>query len=978
MSRLSTSKHSSITSAAAAPDMDRIHRRAQLVVRSLLVAAVAALTLQASSVVAHNLGTQLVYMYPDPATQALLDSRVNNTGTPLLMNGDEIGLIIKVVPQDGTTTGVGGHVDFYVPNGVTVVGAQYVVPDGLGGFAMVPMKGQSPIAIGDGTVGATTTANLVGLTLGPNINGVTEAATTGTGLHRGTIAGVYGDTGIFYSTSPDTAYGSWVASGGFDQNTGTGGDNAIRNNDNEVMTPYNKWDAEQMLGFGVRTTPLAAPVIDPVDGRGNAPWGVASGVAGPQSGYGWDFDWDFWRTSGMTAADARASLDQFGPWNRIRYPGSRISQDQAGLISNVIGFANVDGSGVGTVVSPGSPLPSTVSQTDLTSPKAIRWAIGQLTEFQPEYVLARVRIDNASALLGATGCPEFHADTFGGDAGGADVGKDHLWRYYLPSATTWNGCTGIGKQGDKEAVLVGDTLTYTIRYYNLGTTTLNNVVVRDQLPAQVSFVSAVPAQNSGPNPLAWNLGTMMPGEKFEAVVTVTVTGTPSPIPILHNVVTVTSDELPPQMAVEDTPVGPRPLLQLSKTVSSDTVSPGGTVIYTLVARNVGTGPTNNPVSVTDFLPADFSYVSLNSVLINAVNVTGGTTVDASNPNQPKFSVPGAINAGQELRLQFTAAASPNILPGTYCNVLQVTQNQIPITTGSQACVRVPGGENPVIGIAKAVGSVTNHGDGSYTVVYNLLVRNYGDVALSNLQVTDNLATTFAGATGFSMASSSSPDFAANPSYTGSPPNINLLLGSDTLGIGAQGSIQVSVRVVPGANLGPYFNTAVASGRSPAGTSVTDNSHDGLNPDPDQDDDPTNNGIPTPVEFDIVPTAATLSSFTAEARPAGGTLVRWTTAFEVDVLGFNIYRADSLDGRYTQMNGELIAATGGSVQGDTYRFLDLAGALGHHYELEIIASGGFSERVGPVAVRGARPTGGRRIFLPLALSAALSGHAGLMR
>ena len=30
-----------------------------------------------------------------------------------------------------------------------------------------------------------------------------------TGLHRGTIAGVYGDTGIFYSTDPDTSYGSW-------------------------------------------------------------------------------------------------------------------------------------------------------------------------------------------------------------------------------------------------------------------------------------------------------------------------------------------------------------------------------------------------------------------------------------------------------------------------------------------------------------------------------------------------------------------------------------------------------------------------------------------------------------------------------------------------------------------------------------------------------------------------------------------------
>ena len=41
----------------------------------------------------------------------------------------------------------------------------------------------------------------------------------------------------------------------------------------------------------------------------------------------------------------------------------------------------------------------------------------------------------------------------------------------------------------------------------------------------MTFISAVPAQNSGPNPLVWNLGTLLPGEKFEAVVTVKATGT---------------------------------------------------------------------------------------------------------------------------------------------------------------------------------------------------------------------------------------------------------------------------------------------------------------------------------------------------------------------------------------------------------------------------------------------------------------------
>ena len=74
-------------------------------------------------------------------------------------------------------------------------------------YDKVPMKGQSPIATGDGPVGAKSTSELIGLgAVGPNINAVTEnPVVPADGLHRGTIAGVYGDTGIFYSTDPDAA-----------------------------------------------------------------------------------------------------------------------------------------------------------------------------------------------------------------------------------------------------------------------------------------------------------------------------------------------------------------------------------------------------------------------------------------------------------------------------------------------------------------------------------------------------------------------------------------------------------------------------------------------------------------------------------------------------------------------------------------------------------------------------------------------------
>ncbi|MBK7781193.1 MAG: DUF11 domain-containing protein [Ardenticatenia bacterium] len=649
--------------------------------------------MEPTAVTAHNLQTKMVYMFVDPTTQTLLDNRINGgwvPGTPLLQVNDEIGLIIKVVPRDGTTTGVGGHVDFYVPNGVTVTDAAYVLPNGSGGYTEVAMKGQSPIPMGAGPIGAKVKTEMIGLTLGPNINGVTEKTVAdGTGLMRGTIAGVYGDTGIFYSTAPDTNYESWVESGGFDQNTGTS-DNTITNNSGDVIVPLNKWDAEQLLAWGSKAPGVA--IVDTPDQRGNAPWGLASGVAGQDNGYAWDFDWDFWRNSPKTPADMRAASDQYGPWRRLRYPGSRLSKDVAGSSSTVNGFANIDGSTVGvnlktTDLPPTDPV---TGQTDNTSPKALRWAVGQLTQFKPEYVLVKIKVNNTSAILDPSGCPVFDAGTFGGDAGGSDNGKDHLWRYYEPSRVRWNGCAGIGKPSDRIAVKVGDTFQYRVKYYNLGTLTLNNVVIRDTLPSGVTFVSAVPAQTSGPNPLQWTLGTLKPGQKFESLVTVKATGSG----LLENCVIVDTNELPDQQSCEATYSGALPFLRQTKSVSPTTVAPGGNVQYTIQVDNIGSGATGNPVTVAEFLPTGFTYVSKDLVTINGANVTATTTVNTGSPystNQPFFSVPGAINAGQSLVLKFTALVPAGTPAGNYCNSFTTTESGIPATTGSLGCVDVGGG-----------------------------------------------------------------------------------------------------------------------------------------------------------------------------------------------------------------------------------------------------------------------------------------------
>jgi uncharacterized repeat protein (TIGR01451 family) len=65
-------------------------------------------------------------------------------------------------------------------------------------------------------------------------------------------------------------------------------------------------------------------------------------------------------------------------------------------------------------------------------------------------------------------------------------------------------------------------LVYTLVYRNNGPHPAENVVVSDTLPAEVQFVGATPAEDAGPSPLLWNLGTLGVGESGTIVVEVNV------------------------------------------------------------------------------------------------------------------------------------------------------------------------------------------------------------------------------------------------------------------------------------------------------------------------------------------------------------------------------------------------------------------------------------------------------------------------
>jgi hypothetical protein len=97
------------------------------------------------------------------------------------------------------------------------------------------------------------------------------------------------------------------------------------------------------------------------------------------------------------------------------------------------------------------------------------------------------------------------------------------------------------------------------------------------------------------------------------------------------------------------------------------------------------------------------------------------------------------------------------------------------------------------------------------------------------------------------------------------------------------------------------------------------------------------------------TLINLSSFTATPK-AGEIILEWSTESEIDNAGFNIYRAESVDGNYTKINTSLIPAQGSSTQGASYEFTDtnLQNRKTYYYKLEDIDLNGTSTMHGPVS------------------------------
>ncbi len=204
-----------------------------------------------------------------------------------------------------------------------------------------------------------------------------------------------------------------------------------------------------------------------------------------------------------------------------------------------------------------------------------------------------------------------------------------------------------------------------------------------------------------------------------------------------------------------------------------------------------------------------------------------------------------------------------------------------------------------IGSAKRLVSATENpvGSGTYDIVYELFIKNYGGTPVSDVQVYDtlNFINGVANVLSASITSFTAPaGFTANGSYNGKTAgNFNLLNPGGTLSnIPGKNTITIQItcrisNIVPGI---VYNNQAVVSGTSIFGDAIRDLSTNGSDPDLNSNDTPDDIGEsqPTPLLIAVAaqtPPCATLSKVLFSQDFGAGTGL--TTALPPPVPGTGV-------------------------------------------------------------------------------------------
>jgi len=233
-------------------------------------------------------------------------------------------------------------------------------------------------------------------------------------------------------------------------------------------------------------------------------------------------------------------------------------------------------------------------------------------------------------------------------------------------------------------VAPGDWVTYTLTYENDGTDSAYNVIIKDQLPAQLTFAGCDPACTHDAGLVSWTIGEVpvdTTGEVFIYATVNTGTGGQTAVNSDYTIENTTAwQKLLPSETDQGAPVNTtilNPQLTLTKVAVPEVVQAvNNTVAYTITYANTGGGLLHNVV-ITDVLDTYTSFDSASTGCVHTGEVAGGTVTcqlgDLANGESRQIvinvSVLTGLNAGDSIQNQ--AQGQTDEVPLTSSNTTTV-------------------------------------------------------------------------------------------------------------------------------------------------------------------------------------------------------------------------------------------------------------------------------------------------------------------
>jgi uncharacterized repeat protein (TIGR01451 family) len=315
------------------------------------------------------------------------------------------------------------------------------------------------------------------------------------------------------------------------------------------------------------------------------------------------------------------------------------------------------------------------------------------------------------------------------------------------NSSTWTTAlkptVSIDKTVNATTVIPGDTVIYTITVTNTGPIAANGTLVTDPIPNGITAQTwacaasggAVCPTPSGSGALSQTLATFPPGSSVVYTVTATVSLTPPTN--INNTATATppngacSPTNTPAPCSDTASLPPVPQIGLSKTADTSTVTPGGTIHYTIVVSNTGV-PSADNTPVSDPIPAGIASQTWTCV------ASGGATCTTPNGSGAISDTILAFPAGSFVTYTVTAivdAAPPAIVSNTVTATPQDPSAVCtPGNTAGPCTVTANVTSNAQISITKTANTSALTPGGSVT--YTITVTNTGPVAADGTTVSD--------------------------------------------------------------------------------------------------------------------------------------------------------------------------------------------------------------------------------------------------